>query len=1058
MTERAPFNPWENPQDKLIADYNTISNQSGAVIICSDALLCDGLETILQEACQEDSRLQSPDILLSGIGVLSASKNPEGKQGVAHIIQCLLKNGTAAKGRIRVLCNVDAGETPTSEENELRSFVFANHRKYKQVVVSQNQKFLKELRQLCKADTAASQSLPALVTLSVSDSGQLYNPFDSAYSCEAERIADEKHTSLAQRSVMFIDLSALKHPQAKEYLHINKAAMLKTSSQLNVLVYKEQPLPHADLLIDRAQETPATVRFIYLNRNLPTADAIVEALIREESHLAGKAISLITDKATIGARIISQLGHTAIKLSVFSINRHGYLSNIDRSIILQSRPIGSLPSIKREELVAAMESGDEDRVLRIARDARFGRDALEFGIITALRQGKDEYLEKLIKLADACSPIALNWWILDYSGFRNPAYLEENTTHFVLLKELIGKTVRKHGYQLPLEHLKELNAVPSAAHEKFEELIALMETDSPKPRKKRKANAEEQTPEIESPVQAAWSFLMKMSVPGLVVDPEDRLRYIIGMAFLKRVHDCPELDSPSIELRETRQIAFDAMVKEDAKPEAIKSFINGFSPRIKAIADLLGLEYLASRARVDEARFYKHVSETLASSMGDFSTARFNNAEFYDFLTTLIRCKAETSYRLGFFYSNPDLSYLLADLLVSKQSTVESGENIRVCDMTVGSSGMLNVLAEKVQSATNATVTTYGQDSHPSNVAESKMLAMLSGQYPENFSLGDTYREDFAPGTNFRYIVGEPPILRLKRDQVRELPGYPMTTDSTMFILMAGLSKLDAQGKMAIIQPGRSLFETGNNEVRRYLIENDLLEAIVQLPSRMGIGSSIPLYVWIVNKDKEESRRGKLLLIDASRCGGEMRKAKAGVVRSRVLPEEGRQLILQAYSAFEDNGKYVGASKLSCISRVLANSELGHREISVKYTTSNGEEESRTFSMSLNESPDVFLAREILPAHPDAKLDKRRIRDFYDIQMNRYFYVVPEGETPEGSIMHKITVLNKRIAELKEELEARTRHYREQIETNQEELDSLLAIAAHMPGLALDMPKRPILR
>ena len=67
MTERAPFNPWENPQDKLIADYNTISNQSGAVIICSDALLCDGLETILQEACQEDSRLQSPDILLSGI-------------------------------------------------------------------------------------------------------------------------------------------------------------------------------------------------------------------------------------------------------------------------------------------------------------------------------------------------------------------------------------------------------------------------------------------------------------------------------------------------------------------------------------------------------------------------------------------------------------------------------------------------------------------------------------------------------------------------------------------------------------------------------------------------------------------------------------------------------------------------------------------------------------------------------------------------------------------------------------------------------------------------------
>lgn len=1050
MNERAPFNPWENPQDKRIEDFNSISNQSGAIIISSDTLSLEGMQSLLLETAENDSRLQSPCILLSGIGVLQASKSSTAKEEVAPILQSLMQTGTAANGRICVLRNEDAEQQPcASEESDLRAYVFAHHRKMKQVVISQNKDFLSELRQLCKTESSASQGLPELVTLSVSESGQLVNPFDTLYSSEAERIADEKHTAIAQRSEIYITLSGLKHPQSGDYLSHNKAAMLKTKSQLNVLVYKDQPLPHADILIARAQEAPASVRLVYLNRNLPTTDAIVEALLQEESRLVGKSIALITDNVNAGARIVSQLGRSAIKLSVYSINRYGYLSNIDRTVIAQSQTKGSIPVEMRRAISQAVQSGDEDSVLRIARNARFGRDSLEHGIIAALRYGKDEYLEKLIKLADLCSPVALNWWILDYPGFRNPSYLAENSLHFTLLKELIGKTVRRHGYQYPLERLKELNDVPAAAHSQFEELISLMEKGTAAPRKKREVKIECSASVDESPAQVAWTLLSKLSLPGISLPLENRLKFIIGMVFLKRIYDCPELDKTSIANVGTRKSAFEAMrvFSENALEMHFEHFIGSFSWTIREIVDMVDLPVFMSLLNRNDRRFLLLTLEVLSSPVGDFSASRFNNAEFSEILSVLIRSKAESGYELGCFYSNPDMSALLADLLVAEQDKIKEGHLIRICDMAVGSSNMLNALANKLQSSSKAVVQSFGQDINPATIGEAKMLAVLAEQAPENYVARDAFKYDSFPDVTFRYIVGEPPILRLKRSQMRDLEGMPKTTDSTWFFLLAGLGKLDKQGKMAIVQPGRSLFETTSDEIRRYLIENDLLEAIIQLPTRMGVAISIPLYVWIINKNKDKSRRGKVLLVDASACGGDMRKAKAGMVRSRSLPEEGRNLILRAYSAFESNGEYTDGDRLRCLSRVLPYEELGHREIRVKYTAQDGELEYKTFSMPRNETPDVFIARAVLPVYPDAKLDSKRSKEFFDIQMPRYFYAIPEGETTEGHLTHQITSLSKRLGELQEELESRTRFYREQIETTQEKLDALLSIAAHIPGL-----------
>jgi len=1067
MNERAVFDPWNNAQDKLIADYNTVSEQAGATLIHSSSLLCGSIEVLLAELLQADSRLQGPSIMVSGLGVLNAAKTGAPGSSASDIIAQLLKNGSAANGKIQVL-DVQ-GDTAATEEQELRNFVFANHRTQKQIVIAQDKAFLEELRQLCKADAAAAQSLPTLVTLRVNDKGELANPFDLLYSCEAEKIAVERLSATAQRSLMCIDVSGLKHEQAPDFLRHVKAPLIAANAQLIVFAYKDQPLPHADLLIARAQESPATVRFVYLNRDLPTSDAIVEAILKEEPSLAGKSIVFITDKVTTGARVVNQLGRSSLKLSVFSINRHGFLSNVDRAIIAQANVRGSIVPEIRRAIAEGIRTDDEETVTSLVTRSRFGRDALEHGIIAALRLGKDKYVERLIKLADACSPIALNWWVLDYPGFKVPTYLSDNALHFRLLKELIAKTVRKHGFQLPLEHLKELNEVPTASHDKLGDLISLMETDvaveekSLVPRAAKKAEAEDTQQEArhQAPAQAALSYMTRITMREGEIFRGLKYEFTIGITFLKRLHDCLQHDDTSVACENTSGIAFSDLIVEGAvSVEKLKEFSLGFSPNVQAILqDLRFIEAVDWLQK--EGAFIQNVVEALLEPVGNFSPERFSNADFVELLAALVRSHAESEYDYGMHYSTSEISELMSDLLVSGKP-LDDQTNISICDIAVGSTTMLRALERKLETAAGCHIDAYGADFNILTATIAKIITFVQGRNPENIVHSDISKEDAFANRVFDYVVCDPPYgMRMDRNRTREIEGYPATTDSAFYFLLAGLSKLNAQGKLAILQPGRSLFSSlrADNEVRRYLIENDLLEAVVQLPSRLAICTSIPLYVWIVNKNKPEERRGKVLLIDAANCGGEMQKA--GITRCRALPEEARKLILQAYEAFENEAVIGNPEKMRCECRVVENHRFGYRKITVEHPvlTKTGKvqmkhgkpEANRALReehiVPWNESPDVFFAREVLPLAPNAWVDHSRTTEHFDIQMAALFYKVPEGETLDGSLTRNITTLRERVSELKEEMDAKMRTYQERLDTLKEKLEAFELIAAQRPGL-----------
>lgn len=226
---------------------------------------------------------------------------------------------------------------------------------------------------------------------------------------------------------------------------------------------------------------------------------------------------------------------------------------------------------------------------------------------------------------------------------------------------------------------------------------------------------------------------------------------------------------------------------------------------------------------------------------------------------------------------------------------------------------------------------------------------LIRGGDPENMQFGDTLNADKFKGYTFDYIISNPPFgIDWKReaadvekehklgDAGRFGVGLPQKSDGQMLFLLNGIAKLKDTGRMAIIQNGSSLFTgdagSGSSEIRRYIIENDWLDAIVQLPNDSFYNTGIATYVWIVSKNKPETHREHILLIDASKCC-EARRRPIGNKRVDIT-ESCRNLIIQAYSEYRSAifTKTLEDKKtvLTCKSKVLDAISLGYNKITVE--------------------------------------------------------------------------------------------------------------------------------
>ena len=536
---------------------------------------------------------------------------------------------------------------------------------------------------------------------------------------------------------------------------------------------------------------------------------------------------------------------------------------------------------------------------------------------------------------------------------------------------------------------------------------------------------------------------------------------ILPMTIVKRFHDCllpthqAVLDTyekvkklavtdgflrraSGYQFYNTSKYTFDRLL---ADPENIESnfrdYLNGFSPNVQDILAKFDFENIIKRM-VECGSLYLVIKE-YASQKGYLGPDKISAVDCGYIFEDLVRRFSESfGEEAGAHFTSRDIIYLMTDLLLSG-ADLHKQENVTVYDMTMGTSQMLSCMEERIHEINpDMEVTCFGQEFNPSTFAIAKADMMIRGGNPDNMRFGDTLSDDKFTGYTFRYIISNPPFgIDWKREQKaveaeaakgeegRFAPGLPKISDGQQLFVLNGLKKLDAKGKMAIIQNGSPLFSgdagSGPSEIRRYILENDWLDCIIQLSTDMFMNTGISTYIWVLDKDKPTHRAGKVQLIDASHCYTPRRKT-IGTKRNDIA-DANRNLIVQAYSTFEDGGIYGNKSGVYCESKIFTTDEFGYNKIVVerpqrdktgaiikKKGSPVADADLRdTENVPLTENIDTYFAREVLPYAPDAWIDKKKTKIGYEIPMTRYFY---EYQRPEESddILSRIIGLEDSIA------------------------------------------------
>lgn len=489
----------------------------------------------------------------------------------------------------------------------------------------------------------------------------------------------------------------------------------------------------------------------------------------------------------------------------------------------------------------------------------------------------------------------------------------------------------------------------------------------------------------------------------------------------------------------TSKYTFPTLLADPSNIEAnFRDYIGGFSPNVQDVLQKFELDQVIKRL-VECNSLYLIIQE-FCKPKGDLSPQKISAVDCGYIFEDLVRRFSESfGEEAGAHFTSRDIIYLMTDLLTSGEDISEMASTT-VYDMTMGTSQMLSCMEERIH-ALNADceVLCFGQEFNPSTFAIAKADMMIRGGNPDNMRFGDTLSDDKFPTHHFKYIISNPPFgidWNREKDAVeaehskgklgRFAPGLPKISDGQQLFVLNGLSKLEENGKMAIIQDGSPLFsggaESGPSEIRRFMLEeNDWLEAIIQLSTDQFMNTGITTYIWVINKDKPSHRAGKVQLIDARNCF-EPRRKPIGTKRKDIT-DKCRELIVKAYGDFRNNAIYGDENGLYCESKIVNNDDFGYNKISVLRPQRNANGEiakdkkgkpladknlSVTENIPLKEDIDEFFKREVLPFAPDAWIDEKATKVGYEIPMTRLFY---KYQAPEAAV-----AVQNRLSELEESI------------------------------------------
>ena len=458
-----------------------------------------------------------------------------------------------------------------------------------------------------------------------------------------------------------------------------------------------------------------------------------------------------------------------------------------------------------------------------------------------------------------------------------------------------------------------------------------------------------------------------------------------------------------------------------ADPDNIKenftSYLQAFSDNVKDI--IQRFDFFKEIDKMSENDLLYTIINEFNAKKADFSPSNVTAQDMGYIFEELIR-KFSESYdeQAGAHFTARDIIYLMTELLVvnDKDELKKNGGSKTAYDMTMGTSQMLTCLDERLKDINDSIyLTCFGQEFNPETYAIAKADTLIRGGDADNMKFGDTLSNDQFDGYTFDYIISNPPFgidwkkekeVVEKEYKLGELgrfeAGLPSIGDGQMLFLQNGLKKLKPTGRMAIIQNGSSLFNgdagSGPSNIRKFIIENDRLEAIIQLPNDLFYNTGIATYIWVITgkEGKEDRRLGKVQLIDASKCYVKRRK---NIGNKRVdLSDEAINLILKAYNSF-DNSE-LNEEGLSVESKVFDNAYFGYTKVTVETaeTDDNGNQilkkgkkqaaKGKTDSeiIPLTEDIEQYFKKNVLPFNEHAFMDRTKDKIGYEIPFTRIFY------------------------------------------------------------------------
>lgn len=481
----------------------------------------------------------------------------------------------------------------------------------------------------------------------------------------------------------------------------------------------------------------------------------------------------------------------------------------------------------------------------------------------------------------------------------------------------------------------------------------------------------------------------------------------------------------------TSKYTFEKLLADpDNIEENFRDYLNGFSDNVQNIIEKFKFDgHITTMA--NKGILYIVIKE-FTSPKADLHPNVISNLEMGYIFEEIIRRFSEAHNEdAGQHYTPREVIRLMVNILFHDDNDILSGTNVAktIYDPACGTGGMLSVAEEYLHELNAATeLMSFGQEINDQTFAICKADMLIKGNNADFIKNGNTLSDDQFEGQTFDYIISNPPFGREWKNEKAKVEaeakkgfagrfgaGLPAASDGQMLFLMTALSKMkdakDGGSRIAIIHNGSPLFTgdagSGPSDIRKYILENDLLEAIVALPNDIFYNTGIATYIWVLSNKKEGTKReGKVQLINANGLFEKRRKALGN--KRNDITEEQIVEITKTYGEFRN----------SEISQIYDTTDFGYTKITVErplrdedgnIIKKKGKPQPDTSlrdteNVPLKEDIQEYMNREVLPYASDAWIDEKKSKVGYEIPFTRYFYKY-EAPKPSAEIMAEILEL-----------------------------------------------------